>query len=375
MVRALIRENAVACGWREFTGSNGVFSRADVVRGQQRLEYLDRFPEIRQKLNFVLRGTAEFERQHVPAAGGVELQFDAATLWPYKLVAWVFESLVKKFGGVEGRVGSELGFNLQTNTPVVHLQRVDGGWMVYTERGQILAKQVLVATNGYTSRLLPEFTNVIVPTQGQVVALEAEVDGEKVKLEHTYGFWGSEEAKDNKASTALALAEGNVPIQTDVMPAERDDYLAQSQLAGQELVYGGGRRFADGAGWGVSCDARIDPAVSRFLRSDLLSGSSLDLRALKSDAHGKTSGSMKAHMEWTGIMGYSRDWLPWVGPVSEQMGGGEGLWVCGGYTGHGMPVAPLSAVAVVGLMGGSRLEEVDVPKEFYSARDGRWDGC
>ena len=55
-----------------------------------------------------------------------------------------------------------------------------------------------------------------------------------------------------------------------------------------------------------------------------------------------------------------------------QMGGGDGLWLCGGYTGHGMPVAPLSARAVVGMMGGKPLEDVDLPAEFYSACPQRW---
>ena len=46
---------------------------------------------------------------------------------------------------------------------------------------------------------------------------------------------------------------------------------------------------------------------------------------------------MKTIMEWTGIMGYSRDEDPWAGGVP----GRDGVWVCGGYTGHGKGFFPI----------------------------------
>jgi len=51
---------------------------------------------------------------------------------------------------------------------------------------------------------------------------------------------------------------------------------------------------------------------------------------------------MKAVREWTGIMGFSRDEVPWVGPVP----GKEGVFVAAGFTGHGMPNTWLSGKAV-----------------------------
>jgi glycine/D-amino acid oxidase-like deaminating enzyme len=253
---------------------------------------------------------------------------------------------------------------------------------VHTPRGQITAPLVLLATNGYTSRLLPAFTNVIVPTQGQVAALLPRLPPSlsspspsptDVTLTHTYGFWAN--SGDGGAA------------------ASRDDYLAQSQLGRREIVYGGGRRFSHREGWGVSDDSFVDPAVSRFLRTDLLSGDSLDLASLALDpaadassdsdsdslpdtptsstpSHDPAAGDVPAltpTAEWTGIMGYSRDWLPWVGPVPASLGGAPGLFVCAGYSGHGMPVAPLCAAAVVALMAGKSLSDVDLPPEFYVA--------
>ena len=40
-------------------------------------------------------------------------------------------------------------------------------------------------------------------------------------------------------------------------------------------------------------------------------------------------------MAWSGIMGFSDDELPWVGMVPESVGGGQGQWICAGYTGNG----------------------------------------
>ena len=61
------------------------------------------------------------------------------------------------------------GVNLQTHTPVTAVSDTPdaGGFQsLTTSRGVIRAKKVVYATNAYTSSLLPEFTNKIVPVRG-----------------------------------------------------------------------------------------------------------------------------------------------------------------------------------------------------------------
>jgi len=58
---------------------------------------------------------------------------------------------------------------------------------------------------------------------------------------------------------------------------------------------------------------------------------------------------MQAVAQWTGVMGFSRDEVPWVGPVPRK----EGVFVAAGYTGHGMPNTWLSGKAVAEMVGGS----------------------
>jgi hypothetical protein len=150
------------------------------------------------------------------------------------------------------------------------------------------------------------------------------------------------------------------PLEHDYLFAgkEQDDYLVQRPIeAGGHFMFGGGRRVAARRGVGVSDDSRLDEGVARYLRMMLLKVMDLKERCEviesdKSGAMGVPEGweyvealevggpekELHAEAEWTGIMGYSRDGCPWVGSVPGQ----EGLWVCGGYTGHGKAPTLLS---------------------------------
>jgi len=235
--------------------------------------------------------------------------------------------------------------NLQTNTPVTHLQKVDKGWIVHTPRGMLAAPPVLLCTNGYTSALIPGFSDLIVPTRGEMSSLippaaVTPTSSTHHPLEYSYGFIGNK--KQN---------------------IEQDDYLVQrpfsnksSGVEGGELMFGGARSYAAHAGIGVSDDSSIDEPAASYLRNEL--NVVLDLQ--------NNDKELKATFEWSGIMGYSRDGHPWVGQVSEDLGlgGGKGLWVAAGYTGHGMPNTWLSGVAAVDLILGEEKSQVDLPAAY-----------
>jgi len=107
---------------------------------------------------------------------------------------------------------------------------------------------------------------------------------------------------------------------------------------------------------GVWWDDEIDEPIAKHLRSKL--SPPLDLTPI--ELHENSADNelvLDASFEWTGIMGYSRDYHAWVGAVPEVLGGGGGdggLYICAGYTGHGMPVAALAAREVVGIMAGGQ---------------------
>lgn len=227
---------------------------------------------------------------------GAFVQGWAATLSPYRLITGLWEELVDKDA-----------VNLQTDTAVTGLERDEGkerGWVVVTERGRVRAQHVVVATNGWTSRLLKRFTSVIVPTQGQMTALAPpkEWKDQGRLLNHDYGFHG---------------LEGQDAVMSDYV-------VHRPWKDGGHFMSGGARQWAKGCGEGVSDDSYNDEEAVRHLRRlseriDVGEAPELELAAA-----------------WTGVMGYSKDGCPWVG----GMPGMPGVWVSAAYTGHGMPNAP-----------------------------------
>jgi glycine/D-amino acid oxidase-like deaminating enzyme len=235
----------------------------------------------------------------------------AASLSPYKYVAWILRRLIR-----DGQL------NLQTNTPVLSISEVRNNeetsesarFCLVTPRGNVHARNVLLASNAYTSHLLPEFSDLIVPVRETMTALRPP-SGFSFILPYTYGFIGFG-ADPNPAST---------------------EYVIQRPLCdGGQLMLGGGRITAASMPHvGVSDDSIVDPAVVKFLQGCLARGINFGL---------EVPNEFDAEAAWSGIWAASRDDAPWVGAVPQHS---PGLWICAAYSGHGMRNATLSAKAVV----------------------------
>jgi glycine/D-amino acid oxidase-like deaminating enzyme len=456
-LKSLVEAHSIPCDWNTTSGVHAYFSASLFVKARSVVERLgETHPDVAANVAVVTREEDEDTRHHhhyggapaylpeaerreltlaalrIPDAEGAIVQWHAASLWPYRLVAFVLERLL-----AAGH------FNLQTNTPVTGLQRVGAPpagllapgvaptatWTVHTPRGAVTSRSVLLATNGYTSHLLPQFSDLIVPTRGQVAALQPpeddENDREKKRLlppldiGHTFYVIG-DATSDN--------------------PLSRDDYLIQRPpppTAGAELVLGGGRRLARNNAVGIWDDATMDDPIRWWLRGAL--PECMDLRRRDApqqqrqghqegvaDEEGqeqqqqKTKGGEEEERrgskrqdlvpthEWTGIMGYSRDAHPWVGQVPALLGGDPeddgssssaavggagaggaggagvrpGLFMAAGYTGHGMPNAALCGKAAAELMTGAvvptglesdsvddNVEVVDLPPEYVLSEE------
>lgn len=289
------------CEWREVAGCRTFWSAPlmkaaidDVARLKKNA------PELGEMVT-VVTDEAELKKHRVKGAAGATLTAKAASMWPYKYVAFILERLIK-----EGRL------NLQTKTPVTSMEPCPDEWKgaavgarysVHTSRGIINARHVILATNGYTSHLLPSFADLIVPVRGEMSALLPPPGSER--LGHSYGFVG---------------AHGQDP--------NHDDYLVQRPFSGVlnpagHLMYGGGRGEGRLETIGMTDDSVIDEGSAAYLRRTLLGA--LDLAG-----EAESMKELTATHQWTGIMGYSRDNHPWVGPVPGQ----PGVWLVGGYTGQ-----------------------------------------
>jgi glycine/D-amino acid oxidase-like deaminating enzyme len=193
-------------------------------------------PELAKRMTLVT-DKAELEKLRVPTATGAVVTQIAARMWPYKFVSRILEDLLTSTE-VNG------SFNLQTYTPVECLAEYYGDrWTVKTPRGSIVASKVVLATNAYTSHLLPSFTDLIVPVRGQMSAL--------VPLPSAAG--------DNRLKTSFGFDGEGI-----------DDYLIQRpNEKGGQLMFGGGRGYG-GPTVGVADDSVIDEDIAKYLRSALI---------------------------------------------------------------------------------------------------------
>ncbi|KAM3556465.1 hypothetical protein MY1884_005050 [Beauveria asiatica] len=339
-LRDLVSTHQVPCDWESTSAVCRLATEDEAEAARENMRLLRRYhPSLADKVRYV-EDQRELTELRVPGARAAVVHPHAAKLWPYKLVAWVLETLLGKNDDESARP-RQVKFNLQTTTPVTSLQRYGGSWVLHTPRGQVVAKQVLLATNGYISHLLPRMTRLIRPMRGQVSALRPPPAGH-TPLRHTY-IW----------STASGA----------------DDYLVQRDDDDDEngvLILGGERAGDAELRSHTSRDDVIDDEISARLRRGL--HGAIELRPGKEEVE-----ELRATYEWTGIMGYSRDGHPWVGQVPEMLGGGGedeeeeeggGLYVSAGYTGHGMSAAARSGAAAARMMLGRGTGDVRLPHEF-----------
>lgn len=83
------------------------------------------------------------------------------------------------------------GLSLHANTPVSTVSSApdsSGMWMVHTPRGTVKARKVIFATNGYTSQVLPEYRNSIVPVRGICSHIDSPKHQDSPHLVNTYGI-------------------------------------------------------------------------------------------------------------------------------------------------------------------------------------------
>ncbi|KAI0448506.1 FAD dependent oxidoreductase [Xylaria acuta] len=241
------------------------------------------------------------------------LSYEAGSLNAYKFTIGVL------------KLGLEKGLNLQTNTPVTSVRRSsEGRYQVETPRGTINARRVVMATNGYTARLLKRFQGVIVPLRGHVTAQRPGLNMPKNGLPGTYSFF-----------------------------YERGyDYMIPRPKARKfegDIIIGGRLSSAASKGlneYGTTDDSSEDEDTMRDLRNTL--------PRYFGDNWGDDQPEGRVRNQWTGIMGYGPDGLPFVG----EMPGEKNLWISASFQGHGMVLCWMSARALVEMMEGRDGDEL-----------------
>ena len=299
-VKSYIEKHNVPCEWRSLTGCRTFWTEPLAKEAADDVRVLKRdAPELGKEVT-VIDSEEELRKHRVNGALAATLTNSAGSLWPYKLVAFILEKLIK-----EGRL------NLQTKTPVTKIESCRdtskglasaSRQLLHTPRGIVKARHVILATNAYTSHLLPEFAELIVPERGVMTALVP--PAKSTRLTNSYGFVG---------------AMGGSPT--------HDDYLNQRPFTGVPnptglLMFGGGRVARKLNMIGETDDSILDEGSTAYLRKSLL-------KLLLLDGETDDLKELKASHQWSGVWGDSKDHHPWVGAVPDR----PGVWLSGGYSG------------------------------------------
>ena len=173
---------------------------------------------------------------------------------------------------------------IREGVEVEGLEATAGGVRVAAGGRECLAEVVVLATNAYTSRLLPDVG--IAPLRAQMLGTAPEsrrLVERPTYCERGFRYW--------------------------------------RQLADGRLLAGGFRHRA--LEEEVGYETVTTPTVQGLLDEEVR----------------QLGGRAEVTHRWAGIMGFTQDELPVVGPVAGQ----PGVFVCAGYSGHGMGFAFNSA--------------------------------
>ena len=170
----------------------------------------------------------------------------------------------------------------------VEVTAIETGGVVHANGATCRAGAVILATNGYTSKLLPQVE--IAPNRAQMLATEPERT--RVAEHPTYSHFG---------------------------------YRYWRQMPSGEVLIGGWR------------DTSMETEKTDVAEPTSAIQAHLDDAVLRLGARGRVT------HRWAGTMGFTKDGLPVVGPVE----GMRNVYVCAGFNGHGMGFAFMSAKHLV----------------------------
>lgn len=268
-------------------------------------------------------------------------RYSAGRIHAYRFTTGVLKECVKN------------GLQLCTNTPVHDIRtstrsidNIGPTWDVFTQYNTITARNVILASNGYTPYLLKDLQGAIVPLRGQITAQRP--------------------GKATKFTTPL-------PTTYSFIYRNGYEYMIPRPLSdgGQHIIIGGGLGRLPQAGaseYGTVDDSTLNPQISAYLRGSLTGYFGTENWGEEDDEEA----SGRVVQEWSGIMGATADGRPFVGEVPDK----NGLWISAGFNGHGMVLCLKAAEALVKMIGSSSiLGKPDWFPESFLITEERLKGC
>jgi len=159
-----------------------------------------------------------------------------------------------------------------------------GGWRLTTTRGDIEARDVLIATNGYTNGACPALQRRFIPIGSYIIATEP-----------------------------LPSEQADAILPRQRMAFDSKNFLHYFRVtADRRLLFGGRAEFG-----------RPDPETTRRAAAILRDGMSVVFPELA---------GVRVDYSWGGNVAFTRDQMPRAGLL-------DGMYYAGGYSGHGIAMA------------------------------------
>lgn len=186
--------------------------------------------------------------------------------------------------------------------------------VVYHSQGKTECEICILATNAYTSRIIPDFANLIFPIRGQILATQP---------------------TEKRLPAVGCIANFGY----DYWHWTRDGRLIL-----------GGQRYTDEHGEVGFDDATINPTVSQALDQ------------FAKETYPEVPIEI-AH-RWSGIMGFSKDGRPLIGPIA----GNPSLWCAAGFTGYGLGMCWAVGLAIAQVLNDETSELTEILPDFTPSR-------
>ena len=176
------------------------------------------------------------------------------------------------------------GVSIATGVGVTAVQRQPGGWRVQTTKGDVLARDVLFATNGYTNGASPALQRRFVPIGSYIIATEPLDESQAVAL---------------------------LPKRRMAFDSKNFLYYFRT-TTDRRLLFGGRAEFG-----------RTTPDTTRRAAAILRRGMTSIFPGLA---------AVRIDYAWGGNVAFTRDQMPRAGRLDD-------VYYAGGYCGHGVAMA------------------------------------
>ncbi|KAK5045763.1 hypothetical protein LTR84_008855 [Exophiala bonariae] len=285
------------------------------------------YVKLRDSGFFDLKDVAYTDSSSAERISGVKgaqslFSFTAAYLWPRKMVLGLLQRLIQQH---------DVKAYAQTPVAKVSKSRDSAGfWTIFTSRGNLRARKIVYATNGYTAALLPQYSRKIVPVRGVCSHITTPRGQNSPHLPNTY---------------SLRFGGANY------------DYLVPRPDG--SIVVGGARQtfLHDRDLWfnTVRDDQRMSMAADKYFQN-----------YMQQHFRGWEDSKATTKRVWTGVMGYTSDYMPHIGEVPDM----PGQYIIAGFTGRGMAYILLASKALSRMIvEGIDYEQTELPAMFESTKE------